>query len=275
MQAKVVHCPTPVIPKAPTLAIMAKHIMKPRLLAILLISITQTLAFSQVTTMVRSKCVVFSDSTLKHRISTLNKRDSVKVSRYYLVTDAYFVTRDSKQGYVFYKNLKHTPALSALRQRGYLTQKQELMRVRTRNNISVNLLGDVSTFSFSYERLVFLGPSSFLAGKLGVGYRFESTFLVLGDSYLTMPFHITANFGLRKHFLEIGMGTTTDLAGAVHNYHENKTFTYVIVGYRFQPTISNLRIPDKSYFRFNLIFMGSEDAIRAIAPIGISFGKTF
>jgi hypothetical protein len=114
-----------------------------------------------------------------------------------------------------------------------------LFSSRPRNNIYLNLLGDASIISINYERLFVSTPSTFLSGKLGIGYNEEFQLCIFGpcssppDKYLTIPHHFTCNYGLREsiHFLEFGFGGTL--------INGNEYYLDLIIGYRIQPKNSN------------------------------------
>ena len=111
--------------------------------------------------------------------------------------------------------------------------------IRPLNNISVNVLGDASLISLNYERLFLINPNTFITGKIGIGYNEEFQLFSWGDAtppskYLTIPHHITVNFGKRKHFFEAGLGGTF-----IHGNTSQHYIPYPIVGYRLQPLKSN------------------------------------
>ncbi len=141
--------------------------------------------------------------------------------------------------------------------------------VRPKNNISINLLGDASLVSVNYERLFVINPSFFITAKLGIGYNEE--FCLFGcddrEKYLTIPQHITGNFGKGKNFFEFGLG------GSIISGHTVQDYTlYPMVGYRLQPLKS-----DKLNFRVYLQYPVTGSAMDEILfiPIGFSFGYCF
>ena len=253
---------------------------------VLLISIIQTLAFCQIITTVEFNCDIFADSNLTRKTYTLKKYDTVRVNSYHFKADAYLIIHNNMEGYVYSRKLKNTSGLTVMKRNAILavrnSQKienkkinKELMGSRPKNNAYVNLFGDASTISVNYERLAFISPSFFLAGKLGIGFRFEEALPYGGDFFWTLPYHITGNLGTRKHFLELGMGMTTDLTSTKTFFPNIKTKTYFIVGYRFQPTKPNVRIIGRNYFfRFNLLYF-TKEGYPSMVPIGISLGKSF
>ena len=52
--------------------------------------------------------------------------------------------------------------------------EKDLMNTRPKNNINLNLFGDLTTYSINYERQFFLSPEFALSGKVGFGYVEES-----------------------------------------------------------------------------------------------------
>jgi hypothetical protein len=249
--------------------------MKQAVLAILLAFVMLTPASSQ-RTIAKSACNLYSDSSRTQKIHSIPGNDTVQVLSFHPITEGYRVVYYGQEGHVYYRNLKNTQALTATRTDAYRSGKKAIMRARPKNNATVNFFGDASTLSLNYERLVFFHPSVFLAGRLGIGYRFEQTgYIAGGDSFVTLPYAATINVGARKHFFEIGMGWTTDLAAAERNIYEPKTFRYVVVGYRYQPVRSNLKSNKRIFFKFNILYFHSEDVIRGMIPIGIAVGKSF
>jgi hypothetical protein len=186
---------------------------------------------------------------------------------------------------VFYRFLKFNGIIISMLGFMFLgsnvfSQQIEIKQVL--NNHYLNFFGDASTASYNYERLVRINPHFLLTGKIGIGWRREDESYILpaANHYLTMPYHVTANLGGGRHFFELGLGMTSDLAhriikGSSGNFY-NYTFKYSIVGYRFQPFRS-----DKTTFR---IYFHHEFGRRkpeypgsyySMIPIGISFGKSF
>lgn len=48
---------------------------------------------------------------------------------------------------------------------------ENMMRTRPRNNVSLNVLGDVALISGNYERIVPLFPQFLIVSKIGLGYN--------------------------------------------------------------------------------------------------------
>lgn len=102
------------------------------------------------------------------------------------------------------------------------------------NNLNVNLLGDATIFSLSYERLQFFDRKYMIAGKIGIGYSQSLGLPSKSAALLTIPMHITGNLGVykKRQYIEFGLGGTL-------MYYENFKYwdyaLYPIVGYRFQP----------------------------------------
>lgn len=142
---------------------------------------------------------------------------------------------------------------------------------RPMNGISFNLLGDASLISVHYDRLILLGPSFMLSGKLGVGYNEEFQLCIFGPcssppgKYMSIPHHITGNLGKRKHFFEFGLGGTLILGNTVQPY-----VLYPMLGYRFLPLRSG-----KINFRiFGQVPLSRIEDILFV-PFGISLGISF
>jgi len=252
--------------------------MKPICFSVLLIYVVQVQTFGQIIATVKFSCDIFADSSLTRKTHTLNKLDTVSVNAYFPKPDAYLIIHNTVGGYVHAKNLRNTIDLALMRRNAIQGPSDSINTTsRPKNNVFANFFG-ASTISLNYERLFFLSPSFFLAGKLGVGYRYEPAWVFIvpaGYHYFTMPFHITANVGARKHYAEFGLGFTRDLNSPPPSSTDYvKTKSCVIVGYRFQPTKSNFDIDHNYFFRFNLQFFMRE-GYPGVVPIGISVGKSF
>lgn len=144
--------------------------------------------------------------------------------------------------------------------------------LRPCNNIHLNLFGDASIFSMSYERLLISNPKFFLTGKLGIGYS-ESMKLPSGNtSLLSTPIHITGNIEIagRRQFIEFGFGATW-------LFYENLKYwdyaIYPLVGYRIQPL-------KRGNFSFRIFISYPVNAKIDIndywfSPVGLSIGYSF
>lgn len=159
---------------------------------------------------------------------------------------------------------------------------------RPTNNLYLDLFGGGSIFSVNYEKIFLSRKNSFLNFKLGAGYTQGKSDAVIGKTpkeinvlslgvyhyekttdysaptnHLSIPAHLTFNYGMGKHFFEIGVHYTYYLPvkSVVHSYGP-------LIGYRFHPLKS-----DKGIFRFYLnIPMEGFNEIHWYSPIGISFG---
>lgn len=157
---------------------------------------------------------------------------------------------------------------------GFAQPTADLSETRPKNDIGINLLGDASLFSFSYERLLIVSSNFLLTGKLGLGYNQEGlpsiTFCLsppceLGPSerfekYVTLPHHLTANFGAEKKFLELGIGGTIFSGGYV---------PYVIAGFRVHPLVSD-KLSFRIFAQRRFFIKNTADII--FIPLGLSFG---
>ena len=74
--------------------------------------------FSQIITTVEYDCDVFANSGFVKKIHKLKAGDSVKVSSYVHKTKAYFVTKDSVQGFVYIGNVKNNWDLTLMKDDG-------------------------------------------------------------------------------------------------------------------------------------------------------------
>ena len=155
-------------------------------------------------------------------------------------------------------------------------EKNNTKRARPLNNISLNFFGDASKISINYEKQYLLTESGFLSTKFGLGYNQEFCLSLFGlscsniEEYLTIPHHVTVNFGKRRSFFEFGLGGTILYGETSEPY-----IIYPIIGYRFLPLQSNK-------INFRLYFLpppyadgpsGQPDIIFSV--FGVSVGTSF
>lgn len=148
----------------------------------------------------------------------------------------------------------------------------EMSKNRPLNNINVNLLGDGSLMSFSYERQKIIKPTFLVSGKFGLGYNEEFRICLGGCStpskkFLTVPYHLTANFGKTRHFIELGLGTTIYIGGT-----SQPNLIYPIIGYRFLP-FQNQKFNFRIFAQYP--FAGTDDDEIIFSPFGASAGMSF
>lgn len=165
---------------------------------------------------------------------------------------------------------------------GFAQPAEDFSETRPRNDLSINLLGDASIISLSYERVLLhssnyfiagiFSPNFFLAGKLGLGYGVEG--ISLGcfsppclesppeKKYLTLPHHLTANIGNGKKFFEFGVGGTFFNGGYI---------SYATVGFRVHPLVSE----GLSFRIFLQRRFLREPSPLDFLPLGMSFGFAF
>jgi hypothetical protein len=144
---------------------------------------------------------------------------------------------------------------------------------RPLNNMAVNICGDASILSLHYERLLFLNPNLFIAGKLGIGLDEPTIRHLFGymsppeNYFITMPHHLTLNLGKKRHFFEFGLGGSLILQGSGDHY-----VFYPVAGYRLQPLKTN-----RIYLRFygTQPISGNEDIKDQFTPWGSSIGISF
>ena len=155
--------------------------------------------------------------------------------------------------------------------------------IRPLNIVAVNFYGDASITSFNYERLLFLSPTIFLTGKLGIGFNEATLHYIFGYPSLTEEYlisilhHITCNIGKRIHFFEFGIGGSLVILNTDHDYFsiiitDRNYFLYPIIGYRIHPLKS-----DKVNFRiYGLIpFSGYDHGEIRFSTLGLSLGLCF
>jgi len=133
----------------------------------------------------------------------------------------------------------------------------------------------VSTIgSVGCERLFLLQNKSFITAQIGFGVTQEFKICIWGpcdkpDVYLTIPHHITANFGIGKgkHFIEIGVGGTI-IEGNITQHYQ----IYPILGYRFQP-LKSKKLNFRVFGCYPLIQMHEKNIL--FIPVGLSLGYCF
>lgn len=146
------------------------------------------------------------------------------------------------------------------------------IKVRPLRNVNLSILGDASWFTLSFERLYEVSPNALVGAKLGVGYNEEFLICIASPcrephKYLTVPHHVTVNFGSTRHFFEVGVGGTLLFGNTSQPY-----LPYAILGYRFLPMRAG-----KSNFRVfaELPFSGWEHPDILFIPFGVSLGLSF
>lgn len=152
--------------------------------------------------------------------------------------------------------------------------KGESSFYRPPNNVYFNFIGgDGSVISTNYERLFLIRSKYFLEGGLGLGFNKIDD---ISDSegnpdlqfkYLTLPHHITMNFGKIKSFFEIGLGGIGIFGDMNQNY-----YLYPIIGYRFHSLESN-KLNFRVYAGYP--FYGWENMDIWWIPVGVSLGVGF
>ena len=150
---------------------------------------------------------------------------------------------------------------------------QDHNKTRPSNNININLIGDASIISINYEKHLFITQNILLTTKLGLGYNIATNFCNDYDcfsqvNFITIPHHLTVNFGKESHFLEFGLGGTKLInSKASHPY-----LIYPIFGYRYLPLVSN----DLNFsFYFQYVFHNLEENDFYMFPFGLSIGYSF
>jgi hypothetical protein len=142
------------------------------------------------------------------------------------------------------------------------------------NSINVDLLGNASLVSVSYERIIKISRNSFLAGKLGVGYGKEllldyyDTLATEFPVYLSFPHQITFNLGKSRHFIEAGVGGTITIGDVSPHY-----VPYITAGYRLQPLYAG-NVKFRIYGNFLPVNHKNYRNIYFV-PFGLSLGLCF
>jgi hypothetical protein len=147
---------------------------------------------------------------------------------------------------------------------------------RPLNGFVVNILGNGSNVSLSYERLFRINDYVFLSGSLGAGFGrqlsnrdpLQDTITVVRPGYLTIPALITLNGGRGRHFAETGIGSTATI-GDVYPH----LLYFLTAGYRVQP----LRSGNLSFRIYGNWLLNNNDDFRNLyfVPFGASLGVVF
>lgn len=146
---------------------------------------------------------------------------------------------------------------------------------RPLNSLYVSFMGDFSLFAVNYERSIPLKAGIHFSSKIGLGYLREIFCIYSCENdhgFVTIPHHLTANFGKKRSFLEVGIGAT---------YVINKVYLpYATVGYKFlslEEGKINFRVygqlpllyedapPERSFYTDDFLFI----------PFGVSVGWGF
>jgi len=138
----------------------------------------------------------------------------------------------------------------------------------TVSSMNINLLGDASLISLHYEGRKFVRSAVFITGKVGLGFNEEFRLCLFGpcsppQRYLTIPHHVTANFGGSKHYFELGMGGTI-ISGSDRGY-----FLYPIIGYRRQP-LAGKKVSFRVFGQLPVVHPNNNNIL--FSPVGISLG---
>lgn len=159
----------------------------------------------------------------------------------------------------------------------FVSKANDNIENRSLNNFGINAFGNASLVSVGYERILISCSKFLLAGKVGVGYNYQKDRCWMGGCpdlpktrYLTIPHHLTGNFGRRIHFFEFGLGGTSFIGDNDEIYQEKQKYLiYPIIGYRLQPLETK-----RLFLRFFVYFPVPEAEVR-FTPIGINLGLTF
>lgn len=143
------------------------------------------------------------------------------------------------------------------------------LNTRPLNSVYFNLLGDAALISINYDRLFILDPSFAISGKLGIGVNKELDICIFGDcdpsiTFISIPHHITCNYGQGGHFVEFGVG------GAYFLEHPTQAYLlYPILGYRYVPLKSG-KLNFRVYVHYS--YKGNSSLL---IPFGFSLGLGF
>jgi hypothetical protein len=154
-----------------------------------------------------------------------------------------------------------------------VAQTQVVLPVeRPMNNLNLCLLGDGSLISMNYELLTRIHKNAFISTALGVGYQESFELSFYGPIYnedtrefMSIPHHVTGNFGFKRGFLEMGLGGTF-YTGKINKHY----VLYPILGFRLQPLKQY-----RAVFKLFINFPVTEISDILFIPFGTSIGISF
>lgn len=137
---------------------------------------------------------------------------------------------------------------------------------RPLNSLYVSFAGDFSLIAVNYEGAIPVKSGIHLSSKIGLGYL-EEVICILGCYYdhgfVTIPHHLTANFGKKRSFFEVGIGAT---------YVINKIYLpYATVGYKFL-SLEKGKINFRVYGQLPLLYWDAPPNDLLFIPFGVSVG---
>ena len=142
------------------------------------------------------------------------------------------------------------------------------------NSIYLGLGNNASVISLNYDRLFLRSRFFFLSAATGVGFNKSNTFRLFSEekeqiSFLTIPYHATANIGYNLLFLELGVD-----GGLFIGPIPKKHFTSPLIGLRFQP-LKKRWVTFRVTVRESSTFYFHKDHEIWIPPVSASLGIIF
>ena len=161
----------------------------------------------------------------------------------------------------------------------YAQEEDNSHKKRTQSAINVRAYGGFSYTSINYESIFHLNERNFISGEIGFGYGEGAPYIMWAAEtpsrhFLTIPHHITGNYGKGRHYFEYGLSGTV-LYVLNQNGYESEFHSYVLapkIGYRFLALKSK-----KMYFKINASFPihDFEEGTSFYVPVGLSIGYIF
>jgi hypothetical protein len=143
---------------------------------------------------------------------------------------------------------------------------------RPMHNLNLSLLGDASLVSINFEVLTRIHKNAFISTALGVGYQELFDLTIIGpvrnentSGFMSIPHHVTGNFGFKRGFLEMGLGGTY-FTGKI----DKRYVLYPILGFRLQPLKQ-----DRAVFKLFINIPITEISDIWFVPFGTSIGVSF
>lgn len=143
---------------------------------------------------------------------------------------------------------------------------------RPMHNLNLCLLGDGSLVSINFEVLARIHKNAFISTGLGVGYQESFDLTIIGpvknentSEFMSIPHHVTGNFGFKRGFLEMGLGGTY-YTGKI----DKRYILYPILGFRLQPLKQ-----DRAVFKLFINIPVTKCSDVLFFPFGTSIGVSF
>lgn len=146
---------------------------------------------------------------------------------------------------------------------------------RSTNSLYLNFLGRGSLVGIDFDKIFYSRKYIFLSAQVGMGINTISEGMLSSKkeaNCLVLPHQITANYGIKNHNVEIGLGATYITEQEDKNY-----VLYPTIGYRFQPIKSKFtfRVYGCLPINHSIDNLFWEKGYITFMPVGINLGISF